>query len=42
MFERLRVRPLKVGSGRGGSMGLDPPSNVELVENAGDPGGSGA
>jgi hypothetical protein len=29
-----------VGAGRGGSTGLDPPSNVELAEKAGDPGGS--
>ena len=32
------VCPLIVGAGRGGRTGLDPPSNVELVENAGDPG----
>lgn len=32
---------MNVGTGRGGSTGLDPPSKVELVENAGDPGCSG-
>lgn len=37
-MERLSVCPLIVGCGRGGSTGLDPPSKVELVENAGDPG----
>jgi len=34
---------LKVGAGRGGRIGDDPPSSkVELVENAGDPGRSSA
>jgi hypothetical protein len=33
---------LNVGAGRGGRTGEDPPSNVELVENAGDPGRSDA
>ena len=43
MFKVARTRPLKVGAGRGGRTGEDPPSsNVELVENAGDPGRSDA
>lgn len=32
------MRPLSVGAGRGGSTGEEPPSNVELVEKAGDAG----
>jgi len=36
--ERLRVRPLCFGAGSGGRTGDEPPSKVELVENAGDPG----
>jgi len=30
--------PFNVGAGRGGSMGDEPPSAVELVDKAGDPG----
>lgn len=33
---------MKVGAGRGGRTGEDPPSNVELVEKAGDRGSSDA
>ena len=39
--DRLSVRPLCFGAGSGGRTGEDPPSNVELVEKAGDPGCSG-
>jgi hypothetical protein len=37
-LERLRLRPLMVGAGRGGRIGDEPPSAVELEEKAGDPG----
>ena len=36
MRSRLSVRPLWVGSGRGGRRGDEPPSAVEVVEKAGD------
>jgi hypothetical protein len=38
VLERLRLRPLMVGAGRGGRIGDEPPSAVELEEKAGDPG----
>lgn len=36
------MRPLIVGAGRGGRTGEEPPSNVEVVEKAGDAGRSDA
>ena len=38
VFRRSRVLPLIVGAGRGGRIGDEPPSAVEVVERAGDPG----
>lgn len=38
VFRFSSVRPLNVGAGRGGRTGEEPPSAVEVLEKAGDPG----
>lgn len=38
VFKLSSVRPLNVGAGRGGRTGEEPPSAVEVLEKAGDPG----